>query len=93
MVRHTLWIYDVLGNSEDGYEVNDRREICIIDIPADPSQWDVIEALYDNGEQTGFCNVGLKVCTGIEIGAEGEPIEITDEVNDRPVGQLVPVVG
>lgn len=34
--RYQIWTYDVLGNEEDGYEVNDRRKQHTADIVCQP---------------------------------------------------------
>lgn len=43
-----LWSYDVWGNEDDGYEVNDRFPHGVIELPANPTDEQITKALNKN---------------------------------------------
>jgi hypothetical protein len=52
-LSYTLWSYDVWGNAEDGYEVNDRccqsREFIVDAAGDEPTDAELLAALQEQG--------------------------------------------
>ena len=47
MSKWQVWGLDVWGNAEDGWEVNDWWKLKVVDLPKNPSNKQVIQALFD----------------------------------------------
>lgn len=42
---YTVWFYEVWGNDEEGYSVNDRSEAGTIELPTNHTEKEFIEAI------------------------------------------------
>jgi hypothetical protein len=85
--KYTFWLYDVWGNNEDGYNVNDRRSIrenIEIDDPADDS--DVLNVLSENGIISDQDKDKLVIDNG---SSDDETIQLVFADDEKPFGQLV----
>lgn len=45
MFKYQLWSYDVWGNKKDGFEVNNRYRDCIVEIPEDAIDREIIKII------------------------------------------------
>lgn len=45
MVTYRVWSLEVWGNSEDGFEVNDRREVSSVSVSVEAGETDMLRAL------------------------------------------------
>ena len=80
---YEVWSYDVWGNAEDGYEVNDRCKIGTVELPDKPTEKDVLEAI---SEYWDISQVDISNAFDWEFS-----IEIVGKDDEfEPVGQLVP---
>ena len=90
-IRHyQLWTYDVWGNAEDGYEVNDRRKHGTIDIKC---KNEVFNANTPQ-EFTTYCPTDLQLsravgCRGLSWDGESDyTLYATREKDGKPEGEL-----
>lgn len=81
MRTYVWWDYDVLGNEQDGYEVNDRScSGCACDLRGDESDEEIILA----------CELDPNL---YEVDENSDPdfsIEVVRRKDGKPLGQLVP---
>jgi len=82
MAEYKVWNYDVWGNDEDGFTVNDRNEIGSVDLPDDPTDAQILEAISEYWDTDR-----LTIDDSADFG-DGV-IEIIVEETEEPVGQLV----
>jgi hypothetical protein len=78
-VKWTFWSYDVWGNDEEGYTVNDRTEMC--DIITDNDSPDI-----DEINEVLTLNDDVTIDEGITT---DEIIELISGDDEKPYGQLV----
>ena len=81
-VKWRVWTYDVLGNAEDGYEVNDRSDHGYIDLPAEPTDEQILDAL-----KGWILNDDVKL-SDIEIGGDDMSITVDDASDGYPLAGL-----
>jgi len=80
MKQYRLWSYDVWGNADDGYEVNDQINYGIVEIEEDiPSDEDIVEALR------GFYLKDDITVDDVEIDGDGQSIYVHDAEDGRPI--------
>lgn len=84
MVKYAVWTYDVWGNAEDGYDVNDRHKIAVVDLSEKPTDGEIIQAMYDTGIVT---NEGIR--NQMEVTGEPELLYVNVEEDGYPVAELV----
>lgn len=79
-MKYRLYIYDVWGNSEDGYEVNDKFPQCTIEV-ADINN---DEAIFDALTDEGYC------INGVEINIEGDEqvLYFDSSIDGKPLAEL-----
>lgn len=84
MQTWTLWSLDVLGNDDDGYEVNDR---CCLDrafeLPEDATDAQIVNALRENHYLSGWVKT-----SHIEIGGDDLVIDVDWAKTGRPLFTL-----
>lgn len=78
-----VWTYDVWGNAEDGYEVNDRYSQGFIDLPDEPENEEILQALID----MGILNSDVKL-SDIEIGGDDVSITVDAAEDGYPLAGL-----
>jgi len=85
--EYTFWVYDVWGNAEDGYTVNDRQNTKVtITLSDSDSDEDILNLLEENNlinrenTETTFSIDGI---------SDDETIEINIGDDEKPFGQLV----
>jgi hypothetical protein len=82
MKEYTVWSYDVWGNDEDGYTVNDRSEIGSGEVSDNVTDDEIREIIRDNFDETRVCiDHGISDDHNIEI--------VLEEDEYYPVGQIV----
>ena len=86
--KYKFWVYDVWGNAEDGYTVNNRMECNpVIEISDPEDDEEILTALEEN-------NLINRECTEITFSVDNsasddETIEIVTGEDEKPFGQLV----
>lgn len=79
--KYRVWTYDTWGNEEDGYTVNDRREVGSVELSKDAPEHEILEAVSN-----WFDIERITVDDGV---SDENTIElILEESGDQPVGQL-----
>ena len=81
MAEWHVWSYDIWGNDEDGYDVNDRSEIGAVELPENPTDAQINEAIGEYFDTSIVC---------IDEGASDDMhIEIVlKEDEEYPVGMI-----
>lgn len=78
-----VYYFDVWGNDQDGYDVNDVRNYMLSVDSIPDNQSAVLQALIDNGhvhEDVTLKDVSIEID---EFGAE-----VTDASNNKPFGRI-----
>jgi predicted NAD/FAD-dependent oxidoreductase len=78
-----VWTYDVWGNAEDGYEVNDRTDQGYLDLPDNPTDEQIVKALINHG----VLNNNVKV-SDVEIGGDDMSITVDAADDSYPLAGL-----
>lgn len=65
MKKYQLWTYELWGNPKDGFEVNDRRKQCVVELPDDATDKQIKRALYD-------CGIFSRGIMGARLQIDGE---------------------
>ena len=82
----SFWDYDVWGNEEDGFTVNDRNEVAEILLPVSPTCQDIVDEL----KAIGWVNSGDDIRIGIDEGTSDDTrINLILDENERPIGELL----
>lgn len=98
---YTLWTYDVWGNAEDGYDVNDKwpymRDLRVGYIPwtynrRKPGQFTILaptdQMILDALIECGYLKAGVTL-DDIEIDGDGEDTYwLTESEDGRPLCEL-----
>jgi len=80
-VKASLWSYDVWGNEDDGFEVNDR---CCLD-----RSLDLPELLKANEEAILVAIDASPNCAIDWSLGDENTLELIDKRNDKPLGQII----
>lgn len=90
MKRFTVWSLDVLGNPEDGFEVNDRCKVGSLELPDDATDKQVIKGMVSQGYLTSarfkFDVDGDDVHIDIDHGPTGRPLFSLELEQERTDG-------
>jgi hypothetical protein len=82
----SFWDYDVWGNEEDGFTVNDRNEVAEILLPVSPTCQDIVNEL----KAIGWVNSGDDIRIGIDEGTSDDTrINLILDENEMPIGELI----
>jgi len=79
-----VWTYDVWGNAEDGYEVNDRNDQGEVELSDEPTDQQILDALID----MGILKSGTQL-SDLEIGGDDVSITVDAAEDDFPLAGLV----
>lgn len=84
LVTWRVWSYDVWGNAEDGYEVNNRFSVATVREKADLTDADAIRL----AQRVGLLSRGANVDT-VTVAGDDFTIEFEDAEDGFPLGSLV----
>lgn len=84
----TLWQLDVWGNQEEGWDVNNRFKVNIVDLPEDPTDRDIMVVLKEAGQLKETAKV-----SDLSIDGDEDLLMIDDAKTGEPLWTLETIKG
>jgi len=88
MSKWTGLTYDVWGNAEDGYEVNNTFKARTVEGPAEPTDLQAIEIGQDAGVLTREKSAAY-LLKHLDLDGDDMRVEFEDKKDSFPVGSIV----